>query len=461
MKYISTRNSQKKFSFEEIFFKGLADDGGLFIPERFYILNEKEILNLKDMSFQEISHFIFLKYSKNTFESNELHEIINKAYKNFRCKNIIKVNKYNNINLVQLFHGPTLAFKDVAMQVLGEMYKNLLSKSKKKITIITATSGDTGAAAINAFKDNENINIFVLHPNNKISDVQRKLMTTTKSKNIFNIAIKGNFDDCQKLVKEMFVDISFTKKINMSGVNSINWGRIVAQTTYYFYVYSKFVKNKNELIFSVPTGNFGDIYAGYVAKKMGLPIHKLIVATNQNNILERCLNTGEYKPEKVNVSLSPSMDIQVSSNFERVLYDYYKKDEKKINKLMKDLKDKGQFKIEDNILKNIRKDFDATSCSDDETCQIIKDFYNSNKIVIDPHTATALKISDNQNYKNKELFILETAHHCKFPNAIKKALDINTKLPDFINFADIEENFDILNNDIKLVKNYILSNISN
>ena len=329
MKYISTRNSQKKFSFEEIFFKGLADDGGLFIPERFYILNEKEILNLKDMSFQEISHFIFLKYSKNTFESNELHEIINKAYKNFRCKNIIKVNKHNNINLVQLFHGPTLAFKDVAMQVLGEMYKNLLSKSKKKITIITATSGDTGAAAINAFKDNENINIFVLHPNNKISDVQRKLMTTTKSKNIFNIAIKGNFDDCQKLVKEMFVDISFTKKINMSGVNSINWGRIVAQTTYYFYVYSKFVKNKNELIFSVPTGNFGDIYAGYVAKKMGLPIHKLIVATNQNNILERCLNTGEYKPEKVNVSLSPSMDIQVSSNFERVLYDYYKKDEKK------------------------------------------------------------------------------------------------------------------------------------
>ncbi|MAW01910.1 MAG: threonine synthase [Candidatus Pelagibacter sp.] len=460
MKYISTRNSQKKFSFEEIFFKGLADDGGLFIPEYFYKLNEKEILNLKEMSFQEISHFIFLKYSRDTFESDELYEIINKAYKNFRCKNIINVNKHNNINLVQLFHGPTLAFKDVAMQVLGQMYKSLLNKNKRKITIITATSGDTGAAAINAFKDNENINIFVLHPNNKISDVQRKLMTTTKSKNIFNIAIEGNFDDCQKLVKEMFVDVSFSKKINMSGVNSINWGRIVAQTTYYFYVYSKFVKDKNELIFSVPTGNFGDIYAGHVAKKMGLPINKLIVATNQNNILERCLNTGKYKPEKVNESLSPSMDIQVSSNFERVLYDYYKKDEKKINELMKNLKDKGEFTIDENVLKNIRKDFDATSCSDDEICKIIKDFYNINKIVIDPHTATALKILNNENYNKKELYVLETAHHCKFPNAIKKALNINTKLPDFIDFTDAKENFDVLDNEINIVKDHILSSIS-
>jgi len=299
-----------------------------------------------------------------------------------------------------------------------------------------------------------------LHPNNKISDVQRKLMTTTKSKNIFNIAIEGNFDDCQKLVKEMFVDVSFSKKINMSGVNSINWGRIVAQTTYYFYVYSKFVKDKNELIFSVPTGNFGDIYAGHVAKKMGLPINKLIVATNQNNILERCLNTGKYKPEKVNESLSPSMDIQVSSNFERVLYDYYKKDEKKINELMKNLKDKGEFTIDENVLKNIRKDFDATSCSDDEICKIIKDFYNINKIVIDPHTATALKILNNENYNKKELYVLETAHHCKFPNAIKKALNINTKLPDFIDFTDAKENFDVLDNEINIVKDHILSSIS-
>ncbi len=215
MKYVSTRNSNIKYSFEEIFFKGLADDGGLFIPENFYKLSKDEILKFSKLSFQEISEFIFSKYTGETFKKDELNQIINNAYKNFRCQKIVDVKKYKNINLVQLFHGPTLAFKDIAMQVLGQMYNNLLIKNKKKINIITATSGDTGAAAINAFKDNEKINIFVLHPNNKISDVQRKLMTTTASKNVFNIAINGNFDDCQNLVKEMFVDSIFSKKINM------------------------------------------------------------------------------------------------------------------------------------------------------------------------------------------------------------------------------------------------------
>ncbi len=459
MKYVSTRNSNIKYSFEEIFFKGLADDGGLFIPENFYKLSKDEILKFSKLSFQEISEFIFSKYTGETFKKDELNQIINNAYKNFRCQKIVDVKKYKNINLVQLFHGPTLAFKDIAMQVLGQMYNNLLIKNKKKINIITATSGDTGAAAINAFKDNEKINIFVLHPNNKISDVQRKLMTTTASKNVFNIAINGNFDDCQNLVKEMFVDSIFSKKINMSGVNSINWARIVAQTTYYFFVYAHFAKSNNDLIFSVPTGNFGDIYAGYVAKKMGLPIKKLVIATNKNNILERCINSGEYKPEKVNESLSPSMDIQVSSNFERVLYDYFKKDENKIKTIMNDLKFKGLFNIEKNILNKIKEDFDATCCDDSETCKIIRDFYDYNQIIVDPHTATALKISNYQDYKNKQIFVLETAHYCKFPIAIKKSLNKEIDFPNFLNINDSEEKFEVIENDIHSIKNYILSKI--
>ena len=217
----------------------------------------------------------------------------------------------------------------------------------------------------------------------------------------------------------------------MSGVNSINWARIVAQTTYYFFVYAHFAKSNNDLIFSVPTGNFGDIYAGYVAKKMGLPIKKLVIATNKNNILERCINSGEYKPQKVNESLSPSMDIQVSSNFERVLYDYFKKDENKIKTIMNDLKFKGLFNIEKNILNKIKEDFDATCCDDSETCKIIRDFYDYNQIIVDPHTATALKISNYQDYKNKQIFVLETAHHCKFPIAIKKSLNKEIDFPNF------------------------------
>ena len=261
----------------------------------------------------------------------DLSNIIDKSYSVFRKKNVVNLVKVGDRSVLELFHGPTLAFKDIAMQLLGNFYEHYLNNQNEKINIVVATSGDTGAAAIDAIKGKKNINIFVLHPNNRISHVQRKLMTTSKEKNVFNIAIEGNFDDCQNLVKTMFVDKTFSKAIKMSGVNSINWARIIAQSVYYFYSYFLIEENNQPINFSVPTGNFGDVYAGYLSKKMGLPINKLIVATNQNDILHRAISKGTYDVEKVSETISPSMDIQIASNFERLIYDLNDYNDKKNN----------------------------------------------------------------------------------------------------------------------------------
>ena len=288
MEYISTRNKNLNFGFKDVFLRGLAPDGGLFIPKKIKIYNESELKNFSKMSYVELATEIISNFCSPELEKNKLNKLINKSYKNFTTKNVVEIKKIGDINLVELYHGPTLAFKDVAMQVIGNMYDELKVSSEKKINIVVATSGDTGSAAISALNDRKNINVFVLHPHNKISNIQRKIMTTIGSNNIYNIAIKGTFDDCQKIVKDMFSENSFREKINMSAVNSINWARIVCQVVYYFYSSFKFQNKK--INFSVPTGNFGDIYAGYVAKRMGLPIKKLIVATNENDILQRVIN---------------------------------------------------------------------------------------------------------------------------------------------------------------------------
>ncbi len=460
MKYFSTRDSTIKLSFEEIFFKGLASDGGLFLPENFPKLEELELKNFTKLNFQETSYEIFKMYTGDTFEKNDLKNIINKAYKIFRNPKIVDVKECGNISFVQLHHGPTLAFKDIAMQVLGEMYVNLLSKNNKKINLITATSGDTGAAAIDAFKGKKNINIFVLHPHNKISDVQRKLMTTYDAKNVFNIAIEGSFDDCQKIVKELFVDKIFSEKINMSGVNSINWARVIAQIVYYFYIYFKFNPKQNPINVSVPTGNFGDVYAGYVAKKMGLNINSLIVSTNQNNILERCIQNGEYKPEKVTASISPSMDIQVASNFERILFDIADYSSDRVNQLMNNLKNDGFFKLNEDELKILQSNFKSSCCSENETIDIIKEIYSSYNYIIDPHTATAAKpLLNNKNEKNKN-FCFETAHPSKFPAAIEKSIKIKPSLPkEFNEINSKKEIFDVLDNSLEKVKSYVLEKV--
>tara|TARA_B100000579_G_scaffold71068_1_gene54051 strand:- start:939 stop:2315 length:1377 start_codon:yes stop_codon:yes gene_type:complete len=458
VEYLSTRNKKLSFNFKEIFLRGLAPEGGLFIPKNIKRYNKSEIQKLSKLSYTDLAIEIIFEFCNPEINKNILRNLIKKSYKDFNKKEVIDIKKLGNINLIELYHGPTLAFKDIAMQVLGNMYDELNISSSNKINIVVATSGDTGSAAIAALNDRKNINVFVLHPHNKISKIQRKIMTTIGSSNVYNIAIKGTFDDCQKIVKEMFADNTFREKINMSGVNSINWARIVCQIVYYFYSYFKF--NNKKVNFVVPTGNFGDVFAGYVAKKMGLPIDKLIVATNENDILERVINTGEYKPGKVKPSLSPSMDVQISSNFERLLFYVLNEDDKKVLRFMNDLKSKGSFSLNQEQIDIIKEDFSAKKINDDETVEIIKKFSNDYGFIIDPHTATAVGASKVIK-DNSEILVLGTAHPYKFLETVKMATSQEIETPKQIeHLMDKKEKYDILENKTTDIKNYILEKLS-
>ena len=454
MKYISTRNKNIDFSFKDIFLRGLAPDGGLFVPKSLKKYDLGELKDLKKLSYIDLATEIILNFFENEFDKKKLNDLIKKSYKKFKTKNIVEIKKIGNLNFLELYNGPTLAFKDIAMQVIGNMYDQFTTATEKKINIIVATSGDTGAAAISALNNKENINVFVLHPHNKISNIQRKIMTTIGSSNIFNLAVKGTFDDCQKIVKEMFSDDLFRKKINMSGVNSINWARIICQIVYYFYAVLKLSNDK--LSFSVPTGNFGDVYSGYVAKKMGLPINKLIVATNENDILQRVISSGEYKPSQVKPSLSPSMDIQVSSNFERLLFDLVNQNDQRVSNLMKALVLKGHFNLDKEELNKIKNDFSSVKITDKETLFIIKNFKDNYNFDLDPHTATAVG-AVNKLKIDSEVVILGTAHPYKFLETIKLATGKILDPPDqFLNKLEKEEKYDIIDNKLSSIKDYIL-----
>jgi len=458
MKYFSTRDKTLNFDFKDIFLRGLAPDGGLFLPSNTKRYSATEIETLGKLSYIDLATEIISNFCDSNLDKIKLKLIIEKAYKNFDNREVVKIKKIGDVNLLELYNGPTLAFKDIAMQVIGNMYDGLNLTEDKVVNIVVATSGDTGSAAISALNDRKNINVFVLHPHNKISNIQRRIMTTIASKNIFNIAVKGTFDDCQKIVKDMFSENLFREKINMSGVNSINWARIMCQIVYYFYAVLKFPNKKFN--FSVPTGNFGDVYAGYVAKKMGLQIDKLIVATNENDILQRVINTGVYKPSLVKPSLSPSMDIQISSNFERLLFDIVNNDDKKVLTLMNSLKSQGFFKLSKKEIEKIKEDFSSFKASDEETLNIIKKFESKYKFILDPHTATAVSAS----YKiknNYDTIVLGTAHPYKFLETIKKATGKEVKPPrQFLNILEKKENFDILNNQVSEIKKFILGKVA-
>lgn len=459
MKYISTRNGSKEFNFTEVFIKGLADDGGLFIPKTTPKLSEQELEELSRLNYKDLAKEIIFIFCDETIRKDELSNIVEKSYSKFNEKNVVKITDIGKNKILELYHGPTLAFKDIAMQFIGHLYDHHLKNLKKKINVVVATSGDTGSAAIDAIKSKDKMNIFVLHPNNKISSVQRKLMTTVEDKNVFNIAIDGNFDDCQNLVKSMFADNKFSNSINMSGVNSINWARIVAQTVYYFFSYFQACQINEKINFSVPTGNFGDVYAGYLSKKMGLPIDKLIVATNQNDILHRAISNGQYKAHSVVETLSPSMDIQVASNFERLIYDINDQNTDKTSKIMQSIKSEKKYLIEEKELKKIKKDFVSETISEQELLSCIKKVYENYKIIIDPHTAVGLGALEKINLIGKSV-VLSTAHPCKFPEAIKKAINIKSELPDNLNYIlSKKENFIVINNDIEEVKKYILNKL--
>ena len=459
MDYVSTRNSSNSFKFKDVFIKGLADDGGLFIPKSLQKYKKNELFEFKNLEYKELAKKIIHPFIGDFMSENDLSKIIDKSYSAFRKKNVVDLIEVGDRSILELFHGPTLAFKDIAMQLLGNFYEYYLNNENEKINIVVATSGDTGAAAIDAIKGKDNVNIFVLHPNNRVSPVQRKLMTTGKEKNVFNIAVDGNFDDCQNLVKAMFADKSFSKEIKMSGVNSINWARIIAQSVYYFYSYFLIEENNKPINFSVPTGNFGDVYAGYLAKKMGLPINKFVVATNQNDILHRAISKGTYDVEKVSETISPSMDIQIASNFERLIYDLNNCNDTKTISAMKDIKEKGKYLIDKENLDKINIDFLSSQISEDETLKTIKTVYEKFNIVLDPHTAIGYGAFDKVNLKGNNV-VLATAHPCKFPDAIKRSININAKLPNELSFImEEKEDYDIIENNLEKIKQHIKERI--
>ena len=457
MNYISTRNNQKIFTFKDVFLKGLADDGGLFVPQSIKQLKQEELDYFKSLSYNDLAAEIIYPFIGDFMSKTELISIISKSYSNFRSDDVVKISDLGNLKVLELFHGPTLAFKDIAMQLIGNFYQYHLSRDQKKINIIVATSGDTGAAAIDALKGKSNLNVFVLHPNNKISPVQRRLMTIHEESNVFNIAIKGNFDDCQNLVKAMFNDKKFSKAINMSGVNSINWARIIAQAVYYFYAYFK-VGSGQPLSFSVPTGNFGDIYAGYLAKKLGLPIDKLIVATNKNDILHRAISGGDYTQRQVEETNTPSMDIQIASNFERLLYDVKDCNSEVIKEVMSKIKS-NSFIIDNGDLNKINKNFTSEMLDEKETVEMIKQINDEYQIIVDPHTAVGIGAVKKLRLENN-CVVLSTAHPCKFPQAIQDAISKTEDLPSSLNYINgRNEKFEVLPNDIEKVKDYVMNSI--
>ena len=458
MKYISTRDSSKEYSFEEVFIKGLADDGGLFIPKALKKYSKEELKTLSTLNYPDLAKKIIFPFIGDFMSKNELSDIVDKSYSVFRKDNAVNLIEIGDTKVLELFHGPTLAFKDIAMQLLGNFYEHYLKKNNKKINVIVATSGDTGAAAIDAIKGKKNMNIFVLHPHEKVSLVQRKLMSTVKEKNVFNIAIEGNFDDCQNLVKSMFADKEFSNSINMSGVNSINWARIIAQAVYYFYTYFQ-TQDKRPINFSVPTGNFGDVYAGYLSKKMGLPINKFIVATNKNDILHRAISNGNYEAENVSETNSPSMDIQIASNFERLIYDLNDCDDNETRKIMNGIKKNGKYIISKDKMERINKDFLSASMSEKEVLDTIKEVHIKHNIILDPHSAIGFGSLNKINIDGNNI-VLATAHPCKFPEAIDKSIGIKPDLPAELQYIlNEKENYDIIPNNLSKTQQYIKEKI--
>ncbi|MDX2082755.1 MAG: threonine synthase [Rickettsiales bacterium] len=468
MKYISTRGNAPALSFFDVVLQGLATDGGLYVPEFLPKFNAVKIAQMRYLSYEELFFEVTQHFVANEIDAKDYKKIIAKSYQNFSHSAIAPLKQLSqNEFLLELFHGPTLAFKDFALQFLGNLLDYLLKKRQEKIVIIGATSGDTGSAAIQGCKACDNVSIFILHPHNKVSHVQRKQMTTIISDNVHNIALEGNFDDCQKMVKKMFGEQEFLGGKKMVAVNSINFARIMAQIVYYFYAALRLgASEENPISFSVPTGNFGDIYAGFLAKKMGLNIGKLIIATNANDILHRFLQDNDYSRSDAIDTISPSMNIQVSSNFERLLFDSYQaqKTPEKLAELMKDFERSGILKVDQEILQNIRKDFASFAFDDAKTLQKIKEIFVQTSEVLDPHTAIGVAASNQfvkeKNYNGELVVTLATAHPAKFPEAVIAAINVNPQLPNFM--ADLferEERMEVLQNSVEIVKNFISQKI--
>ncbi len=455
MKYLSTRDHSLKKSFNEILYQGLSKDGGLYLPVEWPTV---DIENLQNKSYEDVALEIIFPFVKENFSKQDLQNILNESYANFRHEKRAPVKKLeSNKYILELIYGPTYAFKDYALQFLGKLFSNSLFKNPQKITVLGATSGDTGSAAIHAFKTNQDINVFILHPHQKVSPMQQKQMTTVNEANIFNLAIDGNFDDCQKIVKELFVDDDIQNKTSLTAINSINWARLIAQVVYYFWSHLQ-IKNK-DINFIVPSGNFGNIFSAYVAKQMGLPIKRLHVATNTNDILKSIITNGQMTKKIVSQTYSPSMDIQISSNFERQMFESFDRDSDKVNNVFNEFYKTGNYLFSPDIINNFKKIYDASSINDEETLETIFKIYEKYNYISDPHTATGLKLLMDKN--DDETWVsLACAHPAKFNSAVKKAINKEADIPiELNNLFDKKEKMTILPNNTDKVKNYLLENI--
>ncbi|TKZ21815.1 threonine synthase [Shimia litoralis] len=428
MKYISTRGDAPVLSFEEAMLTGLARDGGLYVPETIPTMSTDDIAALAGLSYEDIAFRVMRPFVGDAFTDDEFKGIIARAYEGFRHDARAPLVQLGpNHFLMELFHGPTLAFKDFAMQLIGQLFQFSLARRNERVTIVGATSGDTGSAAIEAFRGLDNVDVFILFPHGRVSDIQRKQMTTPDDANVHALAMDGDFDDCQAALKDMFNDFDFRDGVRLAGVNSINWARVLAQVVYYFSTAVSLGAPHRKVSFTVPTGNFGDIFAGYIAKKMGLPIERLVIATNQNDILHRTMDTARYTKEGVVPSISPSMDIQVSSNFERALFDAYGRDGNAVAQLMDELKG-GAFAISQGAMETLRDHFDSGRASEDETMATIASAYVGTGEILCPHSAVGVKVG-NENLSSTPMVTLATAHPAKFPDAVEKAMGQRPALP--------------------------------
>ncbi|MEO3415516.1 threonine synthase [Roseovarius sp. CAU 1744] len=430
MRYISTRGTAPVLSFEEAMLTGLARDGGLYLPEIIPQMSRADIAALAGVSYEEAAYRIMQPYIGGAFDEEEFRAIIARAYAGFgHAARAPLVQLDSGHFLLELFHGPTLAFKDFAMQLIGQLFEASLKRSGNRVCIVGATSGDTGSAAIEAFKGLDAVDVFILYPHGRVSEVQRRQMSTPAEANVHALAVDGHFDDCQARVKDMFNDFDFRDAVGLAGVNSINWARVLAQVVYYFTSAVSLGAPQRPVSFTVPTGNFGDIFAGYIAKRMGLPIDRLVVATNQNDILHRCLSTSDYKPDGVIPSISPSMDIQVSSNFERALFEAYGRDGAAVSQLMDELKG-GGFSVSQGALQALRESFDSGRCDEDETRAMIRDAHARTGELLCPHTAIGVKVAEEHRSPGTPMITLATAHPAKFPDAVEGASGTRPPLPE-------------------------------
>jgi threonine synthase len=461
MKYISTRGGCEPQNFEQVLLTGLAPDGGLYVPADLPSISTEQMQSWQSLSYADLAIAIVTPFIDGAIPDAELRTIIEESYKEFDHPEVAPLVQLGaNEYLLELFHGPTLAFKDFALQVLGRMLDYVLKKNDQRVIILGATSGDTGSAALEGCRHSDQVDIFILHPHRRVSDVQRKQMTTVPGDNVFNLAVEGNFDDCQRIVKAAFADQSFLPEgRQLVAVNSINWARILMQIVYYFYAALKLGAPQNKVSFSVPTGNFGDIYAGYLAKKMGLPIDRLVVATNKNDILHRFISNNEYAVTELSKTYSPSMDILVSSNFERYLFDLFDQDGAYLSSFMQRF-GKETLSVSDEQWAQVKSHFDSASVDDDLTCKTIEQVFAENNKLLDPHSAVGVKSARECLKDNADIpqVTLATAHPAKFADAIAAAGLEEPVLPAHLqDLNEREERYSVVSNDLGSITDFIKS----